>query len=161
MMSFSSTGECLVVSEDRTGWTGLHTHLWAMAKLCTKIKLPHRVRKISAFCQSSLYLHKANDTLNSKNQVLVCLNIHQWFFVRLLLNSVRNHKTRFHSWYSHMIESFLSRLVLLTNRNPKLFIPKADGKLPLLQETSGLPGGTCYWTMPIPTTQLKSFRNQM
>lgn len=43
-----------------------------------------------------------------------------------------------------MIESFLSRLVLLTNRNPKLFIPKADGKLPLLQETSGLPGGTCY-----------------
>lgn len=67
MLSFSSTGEYLVVSEDRTGWTGLYTRLRAMAKLCTKIKLPQQLRKLSAFCLSSLFLHKANNTLNSNN----------------------------------------------------------------------------------------------
>lgn len=95
-------------------WRGLHTHVWAMAKLCTKIKqLPQQLRKLTAFCQSSLFLHKTNHTLNSNDQALVCLYTHKWFVVRPVLNSIRNHKARFHSWYSHMTESFFSRLYYL------------------------------------------------
>lgn len=43
--------------------------------------------------------------------------------------------------FTHDIK-FLEQTALLTNHNTKLFIPKADEKLPLLKETSGLPGGT-------------------
>lgn len=70
-----------------------------------------------------------------------------------------NHKRQFHPWYSHMTESFLSRQYDLQISAPKLFIPKADEKPPPLQETSRLPAGT-WLLMPLPTAQLKSFRNQ-
>lgn len=58
-----------------------------------------------------------------------------------------------------MTESFLSRQYDLQISAPKLFIPKADEKPPPLQETSRLPAGT-WLLMPLPTAQLKSFRNQ-
>lgn len=58
-----------------------------------------------------------------------------------------------------MTESFLSKQYDLQITTPKLFIPKADEKPPPLQETSRLPAGT-WLLMPLPTTQLKSFRNQ-
>lgn len=142
------------------GWTGLHTHLWAMVTLCTKIKVPQQLRKLSAFCQSSLFLHKNNNTLNSNNQMLVHLYIYQRFFVRLLLNSVKNHKTYFHSWYSRMMKSFLSRLYYLqiTTQSSLSQRPMRNfhsSKRPL--DFQKAPG---YWTTPLPNTQLKSFGNQ-
>lgn len=159
MLSLSSTSECLVVSEDQMDWQAC-THVcepWPSYPL--KSNCPSNSENSAHFSKAPFSCKKPTTHSAATTKCWSASTYTSDFFIRLLLNSVRNHKTRFHSWYSHMTESFLS-ILLLTNHNPKLFTPKADEKLPLQQETSGLPEGSWLLDNAPSHHQLKCFRNQ-